>query len=191
MNPVARPSRRGPNRALVAIAALLATVVVGTGSAHAATGGADLTQDVAPATVGSHQQVLPDGWRADMLARVNSVRAGAGLVPLRSCDSLRRTAQDYALVMAQNRTFGHVGPDGTAPWDRMRANGFDWRAAAENIATGQGSIDEVMRRWLESPSHYANVMDPRMRQVGFGFAVVPGTGGETYWVQDFGRGRGC
>jgi uncharacterized protein YkwD len=73
----------------------------------------------------------------------------------------------------------------------MRAKGFAWQAAAENIASGDRSIDDVMRTWVESPLHYANLMDPRMVEVGFGFAADSATGTRTYWVQDFGRGTGC
>ena len=178
----------------LATATALAVVLVaslGVGTSRAATDQAAASQAVASVAGSTASVVMPAGWRGDMLSRVNAVRAGAGLAPLKACSALRRAAQDYALVMAATNSFGHVGPDGAAPWDRMQAHGFSWQAAAENIASGQTSIADVMREWIEDPGHYANLMDPRMVQVGFGFAVDPATGSRTYWVQDFGRGTGC
>ena len=146
-------------------------MIVAGGTAQAATGGGPYP-----------------GWRADMLHRINALRAQAGVEPLESCPSLRRAAQEYARIMAATGTFDHIGPDGTAPWDRMRAQGFQSRAAAENIAHGQSSVDSVIQAWIDSPSHVANLLDPRMTKVGFGFAPSDNGG---YWVQDFGDGSGC
>jgi hypothetical protein len=36
---------------------------------------------------------LQTGWRRDMLAQVNAIRAAAGVRPLRPCAALRRSAQ--------------------------------------------------------------------------------------------------
>ena len=93
--------------------------------------------------------------------------------------------------MASADTFAHVGPDGTEPWDRMTRQGFVWRVAAENIAAGQSTIDEVMDAWVNSPEHYANLVNPALRQVGFGYAYDTGSTYGGYWVQNFGRGSGC
>ncbi len=159
--------------ALVAlVATLLASLTIGASPAEAA-------GDAAP------------GWRGDMLRMVNALRVEAGVVPLRPCPSLRRAAQDYAVVMASTGRFSHTGPDGSAPWDRMRAQGFQWRAAGENIAAGQRTVREVMGAWIASPDHHATLVDPDLRQVGFGFATDGSGSGRTYWVQDFGRGSGC
>lgn len=164
---------------------------VGTGTAQAAAGESVQYRAMDFGSVGAAPMKLPVGWRGEMLAQVNALRASGGVAPLQPCAALRRAAQDYAVVMAQTNAFGHVGPDGAAPWDRMRAKGFAWLAAAENIASGQASIRDVMSEWVESPLHYANLMDPRMKQVGFGFAASSSTGTHAYWVQDFGSGTGC
>jgi uncharacterized protein YkwD len=190
MNAGADHSRPILRLALAATVAVMLTVTLGSGTSGAATdevGPARTVSQAATARAG----MLPAGWRADMLARVNGIRTGAGLVPLQPCPSLRRAAQGYALLMAETNSFSHVGPDGSAPWDRMQAQGFTWQAAAENIASGQTSIAQVMNEWIESPGHYENLMDPRMQRVGFGYAVDSATGTRTYWVQDFGRGTGC
>jgi uncharacterized protein YkwD len=131
------------------------------------------------------------GWRQDMLVRVNAVRAAAGVPPVRACAALRRSAQSYAGLMASTDSFGHIGPDGSQPWDRMRSQGYTYRTAAENIAAGQGSVDQVMREWIASPAHYANLVNPLFRHVGFGHAGDASSTYRGYWVQDFARGGGC
>ena len=44
------------------------------------------------------------------------------------------------------------------------------------------------RAGSSSPGHCANIMAPDAVDLGVGFADVPGSPYETYWVQDFGRG---
>jgi uncharacterized protein YkwD len=185
VTPLRAPGKRSARVALVAIALALLTVAAGATTASAA-GVRTSADTVRSAASGS----LAPGWRGDMLRRVNALRSDAGVTPLQPCPSLRRAAQGYAGLMASTGAFGHMGPDGTAPWDRMRAQGFQWRVAGENIAAGQRSVDEVMRAWMASPEHHAQLLDPRMHRVGFGFAT-DGSSGRTYWVQDFGAGTGC
>jgi uncharacterized protein YkwD len=131
------------------------------------------------------------GWRKTMMARINAVRAEAGVAPLRPCPALRRSAQEYATLMSTRDHYGHVGPDGSQPQERMQVQGYVWSAIAENIAAGQRSIDEVMAAWEGSPGHYANLVNPAYRHVGLGHWTSGGSRYGHYWVQDFGRGSGC
>jgi uncharacterized protein YkwD len=84
-----------------------------------------------------------------------------------------------------------VGPDGSQPWDRMSAHGYQWREAAENIAAGFNDVDAVMTGWRNSPGHYANIISPTLEHVGFGSATNPSSIYGNYWVQNFGRGGTC
>ena len=75
---------------------------------------------------------LPTGYAFDsrmeqeFLKLTNAARAEAGLPPLVFRAHLRNTARFHSLDMAYNDFFGHVGPDGRAPQDRVAA--FDRRA---------------------------------------------------------------
>ena len=69
--------------------------------------------------------------------------------------------------------------------------GYRWRALAENIAAGQRTVADVMAGWIASPGHYANLVNPAYRHVGLGHASSDAGAYGDYWVQDFGRGRGC
>lgn len=95
------------------------------------------------------------------------------------------------MLMSARDHYGHTGPDGSQPGERMLREGYRWRAAAENIAAGQRSVEEVMAGWVSSPGHYANLVNPVLRHVGLGHASSPTSGYGDYWVQNFARGRGC
>ncbi len=163
-----------------------ATVAVAVTAVSLALGTVALGTPVAAA-----ERTEPPGWRQEMLEQVNAARQAAGAPPLTSCSSLQRAAQQHAEHLAGTQSLDHVGPDGTLPWDRMQAQGFIWRAAAENLAVGPASVQQTVLHWSDSPGHRANLLDPRMRQVGFGFADDPSGPGRGYWVQDLARGRGC
>jgi len=169
-----------------AIAALLAgSVVCAVGGQAAAADGST----TARATASTRQATT--GWDTRMLSRVNAVRAAVGAQPVTMCPALMTSAQGYAEVMARDDFFGHVGPDGSEPWDRMTASGYRWRNAAENIAAGQPTVYAVMQAWRASAPHLAAITDPAFTHVGFGYARSPSPTYPTYWVQDFGAGGRC
>ena len=167
---------------------------------HAYTSAGTFTIRVSRAAFRTHQAVLEVianagaptvNWQDQMLATVNDLRTAAGAPPLTLCARLTATAQDYATLMATTGHYGHVGPDGSEPWDRMTAHGYQWRGAAENIAAGFDDVSAVMDGWRNSPGHYANIVDPSFEHVGFGWATgAKGQFGD-YWVQNFGAGGTC
>ena len=112
---------------------------------------------------------------------------GKGCPRLAANAALNSAAQLHASDMARNNYFGHTGLDGRSPFRRMRDAGYRWRRAAENIAAGQPSPEEVVSGWMRSPGHRANILDCRLREIGVGFAQQDGSTYGAYWVQNFGR----
>lgn len=96
-------------------------------------------------------------------------------------------AQKYAVVMAAKDHFSHTGPDGRSPFDRMKAEGYYYRAAGENIAFGHRNVPEVMDGWIKSPGHEANI---RGNYANVGFGSAPDRNGRIYWVANFGTPSG-
>ena len=110
---------------------------------------------------------------------VNQERAAYGLAPLtlntELCNGARLKSQD----MLDNGYFNHYSPTYGDPFDMMEALGFNsWYAAAENIARGQKTAEEVMNSWMNSPGHRANILSEEYTEIGVGYA-----GG--YWTQWF------
>jgi uncharacterized protein YkwD len=128
------------------------------------------------ATVGS--------WFAnDVIAATNRERRVAGCPDLTVDPVLTVVAQAHSVDMAVAGYFSHDGRDGRTPFDRITAAGFAFSVAAENIAAGQRDPDTVLRAWMDSPGHRANILNCLLTRIGVGFA----TGGSygTYWTQDF------
>lgn len=112
--------------------------------------------------------------------------AAAGPVVMNAV--LRCSARLQSLDMFERHFFGHTNPDGLDPFERMAAAGFHGAGAGENIAVGQTSPEQVMRSWMDSDGHCANVMRPKFTLLGVGYH--PGAGGRglgsNFWTQHFG-----
>jgi uncharacterized protein YkwD len=89
--------------------------------------------------------------------------------------------------MVRRGFFAHENPDGKQVWDRAVAAGYAYRKVAENIAAGQRTAEEVVRGWMESPGHRANILDRDLTQIGVGRAE--GGSYDVYWTQVFGTPR--
>ena len=126
-----------------------------------------------------------------MLEEVNALRAAVGVPPLRLCAALGRAARAHARDLATAAPFGHVGHDGRGPGERVRSEGYAWRAVGENVAAGQATVREVMESWVTSHGHLANLVHPGYRHLGVAVAVAEDSTYGTYWVQEFGRGGSC
>jgi uncharacterized protein YkwD len=134
------------------------------------------------AFVDAHRPVALPAQADQLLADVNAVRAQRGLPAVTRDPFLDRFAYAKAVDMAQRGYFGHTDPSGISFQDRVRAAHIEtW--AAENIA-----FDRTEHRahvaFVNSPPHYANLIDPNMHRVGV--AVVTVGPGETFYVEDFG-----
>ncbi len=75
----------------------------------------------------------------------------------------------------------------------MRATGFasGCYGAGENIAWGSGrlgTVRSIMRSWLHSDGHRANVLDARFRKHGVALRTgsMSGHGGASVWVHQLG-----
>ncbi|MBW4601270.1 MAG: type I secretion C-terminal target domain-containing protein [Calothrix sp. FI2-JRJ7] len=118
-------------------------------------------------------------FEQQVLELTNQERAKSGLPPLKANAELNYAADKYAELMSQNRYFSHTGPDGSQPWDRAKAAGFEAQTMGENIAAGQKTPQQVVQGWMNSPGHRANILNPSFTQLGVGFE-------NNYWVQKFG-----
>jgi uncharacterized protein YkwD len=126
--------------------------------------------------------------RKEMFEKVNAARTAAGLAPLIADPRLNTAAQKHADDMLSRRYYNHLTPEGFTPRDRAREAGFGADLIAENIAEGQFSVDEVMDGWMKSEGHRANILNPRVTELGVGLAVGRFEDRlRILWVQDFAR----
>jgi uncharacterized protein YkwD len=102
---------------------------------------------------------------------VNEHRVRAGCPALVWDAAAARAAQSHSGDMARRDYFSHNSPEGRTPGDRLRLAGASWRAVAENIANGQRTADEVVRGWLASSGHRANIERCIYTRHGVGYAA--------------------
>lgn len=137
-----------------------------------------------PAIVGTNREL-----KAAVVCLINQQRARHHLPRLRASRRLDRSAQRWTNAMVARRAFSH-GADFSA---RITAVGFDWSAAAENIATGYPTPLAVVRAWMASLGHCQSILSPMYLDVGTGISRHPVRGfasGAATWTQDFGLPMG-
>lgn len=117
-------------------------------------------------------------FQSQVVDLVNKERANQGLKPLATDSLLTTVATEKARDMDVNNYFSHTSPTYGSPFDMMRSYGVQYRYAGENIASGQRSPEQVMRDWMNSPGHRANILNGNFTKIGVGYV-----NGE--WVQMF------
>jgi uncharacterized protein YkwD len=122
---------------------------------------------------------------ADLVKVVNETRTAHGLRPLRVDDRLTVAARDHSQAMLRENAFGHG-----AFRARLAAYGARGPVFGENLAWSVGSPSTahvVVRMWLASAPHRANLLRPGFRRVGIGAPVgtFAGHRGATVVTADF------
>lgn len=108
------------------------------------------------------------GTEEALLIATNQERTRRGLRPLLLCPNLLSTARRHCSWMAGAMSMRH----GNYP-------------CAENIAMGQGSVETVMRTWMNSGGHRGNILGGSWNRVGI--AAYTSSTGRVYWTQQFTR----
>ena len=152
-----------------------------------APGGGPASTDPAPGRSGSGSSGGAAGVLGEVVDRTNAERARHGLRALTVDQRLAAAAQAHSADMVRRAFFAHESPDGRQVWDRAVAAGYAYRKVAENIAAGQRTAEEVVRGWMGSPGHRANILDGDLTQIGVGRADGGSYG--VYWTQVFGTPR--
>lgn len=116
---------------------------------------------------------------------VNEHRKKAGAKQLAHDLDLSAIAKTKAQDMATNNYFSHTSPTYGNTGQLLNQFKYKWSAYGENIAKGQSTPQQVVRDWMNSPGHKANILDTNFHNIGVGFATD--TKGTTYWVQIFSK----
>jgi uncharacterized protein YkwD len=103
---------------------------------------------------------------ASVISMTNTQREKYGLPPLKVDKDLMQTARKHCGWMTRNRIFQH-GRFGVA----------------ENIAMGQHDSQDVLRAWMNSSGHRANILNPGHHRIGV--SAYRTKDGTIYWCQQF------
>lgn len=127
-----------------------------------------------------------------LVREINALRRDNGLRPLATSPALARAAAAHTTAMLTGGFFAHEAPGGTtfsARLERFYANtGAGW-TVGENLALfgpDQPSAADIVRMWLGSPLHRANLLRTTWRELGVAVRFAPAPGGafagEPTWV---------
>jgi hypothetical protein len=115
------------------------------------------------------------GDEAGFLAKLNNLRASKGLNTLATDGQLHSIALNWSRSMAAQHTLSHNPNLGTEVTE-------NWTKLGENVGFGP-DVDTVAQAFVNSPHHYANLVDPAWGFVGIG---VTYTSDGALWVtEDF------
>lgn len=119
-------------------------------------------------------------FEAEVVRLVNAERAKYGLSALKQNWELARVARYKSQDMKDKGYFSHTSPTYGSPFQMMKSFGISYRTAGENIAKGQRTPEAVVRAWMNSSGHRANILNASFTEIGVGY-VASGH----YWTQMF------
>ena len=142
---------------------------------------------------------------------VNKERAKRGLSALSKDKRLHKVARKYSQDMVNRNFFSHNDPDGRSFYDRYKAEGYECSIrngntscmGAENIAqsnlfssyiykdgktffnwsTEDKIAESVVKQWMGSKGHKANILTPYFKRQGIGVAFSDD--GKVYITENF------
>src|SRR4028118_960483 len=143
----------------------------------------------------SASQTAPSPTNQNFIYRVleltNIERSKLGFSPLTFNTKLLNAAANHSQNMALQDFFSHTGKDGSSLASRISATGYQFSAAAENIAAGSSTPEQVVSSGMSSSSgHRANILNPNLKEIGIGYYFLADDTGSVnfnhYWTQVFG-----
>lgn len=109
---------------------------------------------------------------ARFVARINQARSELGLPPLVVRPRLTDYARSHSAAMSRQKTLFHT---------RNFSVLCCWSWIAENVGVGF-DVPSLHRSFMASPTHRANILDPRLRRLGVG---IFRSGGRIWVTQIF------
>lgn len=103
-----------------------------------------------------------------LLEATNRERGGVGINPLVMNGKLTDSAQNKCEDMVAQNYWSHDSPGGVEPWSFLSKSGYNHDKAGENLAFGFVKESDVIKGWMDSPSHKKNLLDSAFTEIGFG-----------------------
>jgi uncharacterized protein YkwD len=125
---------------------------------------------------------VPNAGNVDAIIRAviclhNAERTSRGLAPLKPEGRLASAALGHTRDMVRFHYFAHDSRDGRKFSQRVLATGYGKNVIyriGENLGWGSGNLAsprEMVRAWMNSPLHRANLLNSAFREIGIG--LVP------------------
>lgn len=140
---------------------------------------------------GGYGQRAQMQWEKDFANEVfeltNKIREENGLSPFGKMTDVTEIAVTRAWEISVAYNSDHTRPNGSTCYTAFDEHKLYYGVFGENIAAGQGTPQEVVDAWMNSPPHRASILDPAFTIMGVGFYYVEGGDLDAgyYWTQEF------
>lgn len=121
-----------------------------------------------------------------MLEAVNSMRAARGVAPVQLNRQLTSAARTHAREMSQQRRAWPFGQNGSTPYARVQAAGYQGNLLAELYSQTFETETETLAAWVQDGAWGAEILDPEARDMGFSWHQDKN--GLIWWVVNLGDG---
>lgn len=112
----------------------------------------------------------------------NELRESQNLPPLQRDPKLEQSSEMKVDNIVSTKNFSHGGLQ-----DYLASADYSYKLAGENLARGFYSAEEAIEAWKQSPTHYANLIDPNYRDIGISIEQGEYNGKPTIFIaQHFG-----
>lgn len=102
-----------------------------------------------------------------LMPLINKERSARNLLILAANSSLLTAAQAKSQDMIDRDYFAHVDPDGNYVWPKIIAAGYGaYKILGENLALDFLTSEGMIKAWLDSPTHRANLLHEDFRDQG-------------------------
>lgn len=139
--------------------------------------------------VDRYNQRQQEQWEKDFAEQVfkltNEFRVKNQMPPFKKMDALNNAAVTRAWEILYDYRSDHARPDGQKYFTVFNENGIQYHKCGENIAAGQTTPEEVMKAWINSPGHKANILSDDFTYLGVGMYYKEDDTYGYYWSQEF------
>ncbi len=128
--------------------------------------------------------VTYSAYASEVLRLVNIEREKVGAAHLVLDGALCNAANMRAIEMDYSGNFSHTRPDGRDCFTVFSFCEISFYTCGENIAAGYPTPAAVVKGWMNSTGHKANILNTAFTKMGLGYSTG---GGEYchYWAQEF------
>ncbi len=125
-------------------------------------------------------------FESDVIDLINEERTSRGLSKLSNSSVAHSAAKTRAREIVV--LFSHTRTNGKSFYSAITDLGYETEFRGENIAAGQETPEDVVKAWMNSPSHRENILNPDYTHIGVAYYYKDSSLHKNYWVQIFTSG---
>lgn len=125
----------------------------------------------------------------EIVQAINLERKKNNLADLQQNPKLKLASMQKAKDMADQNYFAHINPKNDKKWsDFILDNDYNYIIAGENLAKDFYNTEDLVKAWMNSPTHRENILNVDMKETGISVLKGKLNNQDTLLVvQEFGK----